>query len=59
MIFLLPHVRQQRHKPRALDGFGQLPLMLRADVRMAWVDDLCLARNEPTQKLGLFIVDIF
>lgn len=32
--------------------------MLRADVRMTRVDDLRLARNKPTQKVDLLIVDV-
>ena len=36
----------------------KLALMLRADVRVTRVDDLCLARNKPAQKVDLFIVDV-
>ena len=48
----------KRHEPRLLDRGRELALMLCADVRVARIDDLCLARNEPAQKVDLFIVDV-
>jgi hypothetical protein len=55
---LFANVREQRHKPCLLDRRRKLALMLGAHMRVARVDDLCLARNEPAQKIDLFIVDI-
>jgi len=55
---LFADVRQQSHESRLLDCGGKLALMLRADVRVTRVDDLRLARNEPAQKVYLFIVDV-
>ncbi len=58
LFALLADVRQQRHEPRLFDGRRELALMLCADMRVARIDHLCLARNEPAQKVDLFIVDI-
>jgi len=58
LFVLFADVRKQCHEPRLLDGRRELALMLGADVRVTRVDDLCLARNEPAQKIDLFIVDI-
>lgn len=55
---LFADVREQRHEPRLLDGGREFALMLGADVRMARIDDLRLARNKATQKIDLFIIDI-
>ena len=55
---LFPYVRQERHKTRSLDRLRQLTLVLRADARVPRIDDLRLARNEPAQKVDLFVVDV-
>jgi hypothetical protein len=57
-ILLFSHVWQKRHETCLLDCSGKLALMLGANVRVARVNDLCLARNKPAQKVDLFVVDI-
>jgi hypothetical protein len=58
-FLLFSYVRKQRHKSGLLYGSSKLPLMLCANMRVTRVDDLCLARNKPAQKVDFFIVDIF
>jgi hypothetical protein len=59
LIFLsFPHIGKKRHESRAFDGDRDLALMLGADVGVARVNDLRLARNEPLQKIGLFIIHV-
>jgi len=57
-FILFANVRQKRHEPCLLDRSRKLPLMLRADIRMTGINDLCLARNEPAQKVDLLIIDV-
>jgi hypothetical protein len=56
--FLFADVRQKRHESRALDRLGEFALMLCADPRMARVNNLGLARNKPTQKVDLFVINV-
>jgi hypothetical protein len=55
---LFSDVRQQSHETRALHGGRYLAMVLGADVRVARVNDLCLARNEPLQKIGFLKVNV-
>ena len=55
---LFPDVRDESHESRALDGFRKFALMLRADVRVARVDDLRLARNKTPQKFNFLVINV-
>jgi hypothetical protein len=51
--------RQESHETGALDGEGNLPLMLRTNMRVHRVNDLRLARNKPLQKVGFLVIHVF
>ena len=49
---------QKTHRSGLFYGASEQPLMLRADYRVARIDDLALARDEAPKKLDLLIVDL-
>src|SRR3970040_602441 len=51
------HVRQQGHRPGALDGVGELALMARAAARDAARDDLAALGDEAAQAAHVLVID--
>jgi hypothetical protein len=49
---------QEPHKAGALDRGREFALVLCANAGVARVNDLCLARNKPLQKVDFFIVHV-
>jgi len=54
----LPDKGQKAHESRSFHGLRQNPLVLGAGSGMFRIDDFRLARDKPSQKLDVFIIDV-
>ncbi len=58
-LSLLDHVRDQTHKPGALDSCRQITLMLGAQTELLGRINLPLRVEKSTQKIRVLVIDIF